>query len=226
MIWGEIVKVEDLSAQQIKVMYSIMMKYYVNITRNNFFNDLRQKAEVILLCDENDVIHGFTTLAIFRYDEHTQLLFSGDTIIEKKYWGKNDLMPSWLNNAMSHAEKFDGKTYWLLLTKGYKTYKFLHTFFHKFYPCVEDETPQKLQEVIDKFAIEQFGNRYQNGIYTAGKDFLKEEFDDADETKMKNKHTAFFLEKNPNYKIGDELVCLAELSLDNLNRLGLKILER
>ncbi len=36
---------------------------------------------------------------------------------------------------------FDGKTYWLLLSKGYKTYKFLHTFFNAFYPCVDVETP-------------------------------------------------------------------------------------
>jgi len=226
MLKGKIAKINKLTHCQKEKMYSIMTKYYANITEETFYSDLDKKLEVVLLCDENDVIHGFTTLAIFLYDERTQLLYSGDTIIEKECWGKNNLMPIWLNNAMSHAEKFDGKTYWLLLTKGYKTYKFLHTFFNKFYPCVDTGTPHELQKIIDKFAIEQFGSKYQNGIYVAGKDFLKEEFDDTDETKMKNKHTTFFLEKNPNYKIGDELVCLTELSLDNLNKLGLKILER
>jgi len=224
MLNGKTIKINELTCKQKEKMYYIMTKYYANITEANFYSDLFEKIEVVLLCDENDTIQGFTTLTIFPYDEHTQLLFSGDTIIEKKYWGKNDLMPAWLNNAMSHAEKFDGKTYWFLLTKGYKTYKFLHTFFHKFYPCVDEETPHDIQAIIDKFATKRFGDKYQNGVYAEEKDFLKEEFAEIHETKIKNRHTAFFLEKNPDYKNGTELVCLTELSLDNLNKLGLKLL--
>ena len=226
MLKGKVVSVNDLTVRQTKRMYSIMTEYYNNITEGNFFGDLLKKVDVVLLCDEAGDIHGFTTLAIFPHDERTQLLFSGDTIIEKEYWGKNDLQQTWVNNAIAYAERFDGKTYWLLLTKGYKTYKFLPTFMSEFYPRVDTETPAHIQAIIDKFAIEQFGDKYQNGVFIEGKDFLKEAFDDISELKLKDKNTAFFFEKNPNYVRGDELVCIAELSLDNLNRLGRRALGR
>ncbi len=226
MLKGRPVKIEELTVGQIKKMYSVMTKYYDNITEYNFYNDLLNKDEAILLYDENDCLHGFTTLAVIPYDENTQLLFSGDTIIEKDYWGNNDLTQAWVKLAFLYAEKFSGNTYWLLLTKGYKTYKFLHTFLNTFYPRVDVTTPQNLQEIMDKFASEKYGRIYQNGVLVAGKDFLKPQFAGIDEVSLKNKDTAFFLEKNPNYTKGDELVCIAELSLDNLNRLGRKVIGR
>jgi len=226
MLAGKTLPVKELTEHQIKTMFDIMQKYYGNIVWGNFVSDLNRKCDVVLLCDQNDVIHGFTTLAIFPHDENTQLLFSGDTIIKKEYWGSNDLSQVWASNAFKHADNFNGKTYWLLLTKGYKTYKFLHTFYNDFYPCVDVETPQEIQAIIDKFAVEQYGAQYQNGILVAGKDFLKDEFDDISDVKLKNKHTAFFLEKNPNYKNGDELVCITEMNVDNLNRLGRRALGR
>ena len=226
MLKGRVVSVNDLTVRQIKKMYSIMTEYYNNITESNFFSDLLKKVDVVLLCDGDGDIHGFTTLAIFPRDAHTQLLFSGDTIIEKAYWGKNDLQQTWVTNAIAHAERFHGKTYWLLLSKGYKTYKYLPTFFNAFYPCVDTGTPQEIQAIMDSFAIEQFGDKYQNGVFVEGKDFLKEDFADIGDMQLKDKNTAFFLDKNPNYVKGNELVCIAELSLDNLNRLGRRALGR
>jgi hypothetical protein len=213
MLLGKTLLVKELTQLQIQTMFEIMQKYYANIQWDNFANDLNQKCEVIVLCDENGTIHGFTTLAVFTYDDNTQLLFSGDTIIEKEYWGSNDLSHIWIKCALSHAKKFEGKTYWLLFTKGYKTYKFLHVFFNEFYPRVGAQTPSELQKIIDKYAT-------NDGVYVAGRDFLKEVFAEIDETKLKDKNTAFFLEKNPGYKNGDELVCLCELSVENLNKLG------
>ena len=42
---------------------------------------------------------------------------------------------------------------------------------------------------------------------------------------LKNKNIQFFLRKNPNYQKGDELVCLAEISFDNLTNLGKRVLK-
>ena len=155
-----------------------------------------------------------------------QLLFSGDTIVEQEYWGANDLWQAGAKNAFKHAENFDGKTYWFLLSKGYKTYKYLHTFFNEFYPRVDMETPTFAQDIMVAFCKEHYGDKYQNGVIKTGKDYLKKEFAVIDEVKLKDKNTAFFLEKNPNYTSGDELVCLTELTAGNLNKLGRKILGR
>ena len=224
MLKSKIVEVENLRISQTKKMFSIMSKYYANISEVNFYNDLLNKAEVALFCDENREIRGFTTLAIFLHDDHTQHLFSVDTIIEKEYWGSNDLSHAWINNALSHAERFYGRTFWLLLTKGYKTYKFLPTFFNEFYPRFDTETPIEMQKIMDEFAINQFGDKYKNGVFIEGKDFLKDEFADISKTNLKDDNVLFFLKKNPDYKKGDELICLCELSVNNLNKLGRRVL--
>lgn len=224
MLKGTVIRVKDLKDGQIKRMYSIMNKYFDNIIESNFYNDLSKKEDAILLRDENEVIRGFTSLAIFPHDERAQLIFSGDTIIEKEYWGSSDLQPVWLKNALARAGEFDGKTYWLLLSKGYKTYRFLPTFFKNYYPRAGTAAPAEIQEIIDGFARRQFGSKYQNGVWAAGKDFLKKDFAKISAARLKNKNIAFFLEKNPGYKNGDELVCITELSVGNLSRAGVRIL--
>jgi len=223
MLKGKSVAVKDLTDAQKKRMFEIMQAHYENISKGVFSADLSKKQDAILLCDEQGEIYGFTTLRLFHQNK-VQLVFSGDTIVEPEYWSKNDLSQTWITKTMEYANDFDGKTYWLLLTKGYKTYKLLHTFFNEFYPRYDAETPQDLQKIIDDFAISQYSDKYQNGVYFEGKDFLKEEFDTINENKMRDKNTAFFLDKNPDYKKGNELVCLAEISTENLNRLGRKML--
>jgi hypothetical protein len=225
MLKGKAVAVNNLTLSDVKNMFRIMQIYYENITETNFISDLLNKQDVVLLFDENGKIRGFTTLAIFFYDKSTQLLYSGDTIVEKEYWGNHDLMRVWIQNAMKHSIRFSGETYWLLLSKGYKTYKYLTSFFNEYYPSKDAETPLKIQKIIDNFAVSMFGEKYNNGIYNEGKDYLKAEFAEIDERQLKDKNVAFFLEKNPGYRVGNELVCIAKLSKDNLNRLGRRILD-
>jgi hypothetical protein len=222
---GNAVSVSKLTQVDINKMFSIMQKYYENITETNFTSDLYKKQDAILLRDNDGEIRGFTTLAVFLPDEKIQLLYSGDTIVEKEYWGEHDLMRVWIQNAVDHSENFDGETFWLLLSKGYKTYKYLTAFFNEYYPSADAETPEIMQNLMDNFAVSQFGDKYKNGVFNEGKDFLKADFQDIDERRRKDKHVAFFLKKNPGYSVGDELVCIAKLSRENLNRLGRKILD-
>ena len=37
---------------------------------------------------------------------------------------------------------------------------------------------------------------------------------------MRDRHVAFFAEKNPGHERGDELICLTELSYENLTAAG------
>jgi len=224
MLYGKAIAVSDLSAEQRKKMLAIMQEHYDNLRQGTFYADLAKKQDAVLLCDEQGEIHGFTTLAAFDLGGGVQYLFSGDTIVEKAYWANHNLPQAWLANALKRAGQYDGKSYWLLLSKGYKTYKYAHTFFHEFYPRYDKETPEYMQALMDTFAAEQFGEKYYGGIYHAGKDFLKSEYADISPAKLQNKNTAFFLERNPGYRQGDELVCIAELSVDNLNSLGRKLL--
>ena len=40
-----------------------------------------------------------------------------------------------------------------------------------------------------------------------------------------NPHIQFFEQKNPGYRLGDELVCLTEINYDNLTRAGQRMWE-
>ena len=226
MLNSVVTQVDKLIAKQVESMYAIMEVYYTNTSYKAFTEDLKKKKDVVLLLDEQDNIRGFTTLAVFSYDGQTQLLYSGDTIVEKEYWGQHNLSQAWILNALEYAEKFAGITYWFLLSKGYKTYKYLTTFFNEYYPRVDKETPDGLQRIMDTFAKQQYGGKYRNGVWVAGNDYLKDEYDNTDKSAKRDRNTAFFLEKNPGYMNGDELICLCEISVNNLNRIGRRVLGR
>jgi len=226
MLKSIVLQTKKLSSDQIEAMYTIMEVYYGNTSLDSFSGELQKKQDVVVLLDKQSNIRGFTTFAVFMYDSQTQLIYSGDTIVEKEYWGRHDLSQTWINHAMVYAEKFHGMTYWFLLSKGYKTYKYLNTFFKEYYPRVDTETPDKIQCIMDTFAKQQYGDKYQNGIWLAGNDYLRDEYDYTNEVAGRDKNTAFFLNKNPGYMNGDELICLCEISVDNLNKSGRRVLGR
>jgi len=158
--------------------------------------------------------------------------FSGDTIIEKGFsWGI-EFQKEWIKYCLLESEKNmkNGvKTYWFLISKGIKTYMYLPTYFKKFCPKADYTENEMEKKIKDIYAEKIYGNRYnkENGIVKndGTNDFLRENVVVLSEKQLKNKNVQFFLEKNPNYQKGDELVCLAEISFENLTNLGKRVLK-
>lgn len=121
------------------------------------------------------------------------------------------------------------KTYWFLISKGIKTYMYLPTYFKKFCPKADYTENEMEKKIKDIYAEKIYGNRYnkENGIVKndGTNDFLRENVVVLSEKQLKNKNVQFFLEKNPSYQKGDELVCLAEISFENLTNLGKRVLK-
>ena len=119
-------------------------------------------------------------------------------------------------------EMEDIACYWLLISKGYRTYRFLPLFFNHFYPVYNKPTPDKYQQILDHICIKKFNGVYHTASGTlqfAGqKDFLKPEFCTVEPSRRNDPHVQFFLEKNPQYYMGNELVCITDISYDNFNR--------
>ena len=88
-----------------------------------------------------------------------------------------------------------------------------------------------LKEVLNfkivsrKYLEEKYGFKKLDYTIENVNDFLRENVVVLSEKHLKNKNIQFFLEKNPNYQKGDELVCLAEISFDNLTNLGKRVLK-
>ena len=70
-----------------------MCDSYDNMSEIHFREDLQTKDYVGLLLNNLNEIYGFTTIKVNSVRiEGVNSIFSGDTIIDKNYWGKNNLV--------------------------------------------------------------------------------------------------------------------------------------
>jgi hypothetical protein len=231
---GEIVGVDILSRESVNEMYDLMTAHYDNVDPDTFQRDLSEKRDVILLRDsEERSIKGFSTLMLLEQaveGDSVTALFSGDTIIDKEYWGTNELPKWWGRYAFSLIDEMpDRELYWFLMSKGYKTYRFLPVFFNEFHPRRNVDFPEREKRILDTFATSKFPESYnpKTGVisYRGGKDHLKKGVADIDESRMKNPDIKYFVERNPNWQDGDELACLIRLTKDNFNKMGHRVIK-
>jgi len=221
---SQIVAVKDLPPEDVGRMCRLMQAHYEGVTESQFAADLAVKHWAILLRHEG-ALCGFSTQVLFDHvfdGRVVKILFSGDTIIDKHYWGSMALPVAWGRLMLSLlAAQPDANLYWLLTSKGYKTYRFLPVFFRSFQPCHLHATPIFEKELLHSVAVRRFGTRYDpaSGILRAepGHQRLREGVAELDRRRLRDPHVAFFQQRNPGHAQGDELVCLARFHPDNLN---------
>ncbi len=213
-------------------MYDLFKKYYDLTTFKNFKHDLDKKNWVVVLKDvECQHIIGFSTLAFYTSTLDSKpigVLYSGDTIIDKEYWGTPELPKHWLKTALEVGKKYPEPLYWFLISSGYKTYRFLPVLFKEYYPRCEMDTPKDSQRILDHLAKERFGEDYHQaqGVvrFSNGATPLKEGIADIKPNRLQDDHIKFFLEKNPGHTNGDELVCLTVIHENNFTRAGKRMI--
>lgn len=221
-LMGSIVEIDELSNRDIEMMYELMDTFYDNMTKENFLRDLKGKDYCIVLRDEANRIWGFSTQQILHIPLEDKLIhgvFSGDTIIHKDHWGSMELFIVFAKFFFEFEEKY-GDFYWFLISKGYKTYRMLPTFFNTFYPNYKEETPKEIRDIMNAFgryySPEEYDEKTGVLCYKGVKDKLKERVADISEERLKDKNIAFFIEKNPDYIKGNDIVCITKLSKSNL----------
>ena len=228
------VPVDDLTENQTQNMLHLMDEYYVNMTAEQFFKDLKEKHFAVLLYEGN-IIRGLSTWMLFEHElgeRRVNVIFSGDTIIEKSHWGSMVLPFAWGDLMLSVLSKQPEKPlYWMLISKGYKTYRFLPRFFLEFYPSCTKEVPTFEKSLLCSLGRRKFGDRFDPDTLivkaSPGDQCLREGVANISETQRKDKHIAFFEKANPGHIQGDELVCIVRCSPDNVNPPILKqLLER
>lgn len=229
---GEALPRSDLTDQDVQNMFSIFQDYYENTTPEIFHRDLDSKNWVIILRDpESKSMQGFSTLAFYESvvkGKPVGVVYSGDTIIRPAYWGTSELPLIWGRSVLRIGAQLPQPLYWLLISSGYKTYRFLPTFFKEFYPRHDRPTPPEVQEIIDHLARERFGAGYypELGIVrlAEGATPLREGVADITERHLKDPHIAFFVARNPGHAEGDELICLTRIGLGNFTAAAVSLL--
>ncbi len=217
------VPVQSLDAASIDRMRELMEAHYDGVSAPQFLADLMAKQWVILL-SKAERICGFSTQTLFDHEldgRTVKILFSGDTIIDKQHWGSLALPLAWGRLMLSLQAAYpDCGIYWLLTSKGYKTYRFLPVFFRDFYPRAATPTPAFEARLLESVAHRRFGPRFDptTGTLRAvpGDQRLRAGVADVDARHLRDQHVAFFCERNPGHAQGDELVCLARFDPDNI----------
>jgi hypothetical protein len=221
---GRLVRAADIDPSRLDEMFGLMTRYYEGVDRATFDSDLDEKEWVIQIVDEDTGrLHGFSTQKLLDVEvggRTVYALFSGDTIIDSAARGERSLfeVSGWFVRSLMSTYPA-AELYWFLISKGYKTYRFLPLFFREFYPRHEEPTPPRMVEVIDALAGAKFPAAYDRrlGIVKAGPSAcrLRPGMADVTPDRLRDPHVRFFAERNPGHGRGDELCCIAALTPAN-----------
>lgn len=230
---GRLLAVVDLTTDQRAEMVSLMDAYYVNVRRPQFERDLDEKRWVIWIEEEaTHQLRGFSTQMLLHVTVHGRAvaaLFSGDTIVARDCWHEQALTHVWGRLALALIDRYPpGSLYWFLISKGYKTYRFLPVFFREFYPRPETDPPGEIREVLEALGRHKFGGAYdsESGVLRAwpGKDRLREGVAEVTPERLKDPYVQFFLKKNPLHAEGNELCCIAPLTRENFTAAAYRVI--
>ncbi len=220
---SEVVCVSALPEAEIAEMFALMERHYEAVEADAFRADLARKDEVVMLRDGEGRLCGFTTIAWNPCGELPEgdVIFSGDTVIAREHWGTQELVKGFCRRAGERKAGSEKTLYWFLISKGHRTYRYLPLFARRFHPHPERQEPV-LEALSDKVARVLFGDAWKadEGVirFPRSAGHLRKGIAAAPE---RNVWADFFMERNPGHADGEELVCMAEMSVENLRKFAL-----
>jgi hypothetical protein len=224
---GRIVAPSVLTDVERMKMFNILGVYFNGVDPDAFRSDLDEKDVVILLTEEvSGEIRGFSTqkfISAHVNGKPIQAIFSGDTIVEKEYWRQTVLVKEWFKLVFERLNaQPEVPLYWFLICMGYKTYRFLPVYFNTYYPSAELSSAVEEKEILDALAEGRFGSQYDAGKgivrFARNNVSLRNGFAGIPVSKEVDQHVRFFLERNPDYRKGEELACLTRLHPSNFKK--------
>ena len=233
-LFATMAAVPSLGAADIDDMFELYAAYYDGTTRALFEHDLHQKHWVVALHTGHGGLAGFSTLAVSDVATDgaaARIIYSGDTIIDRPYWGTQALAFTWIRFAGTlKSQAPDRPLYWFLIVKGHRTYRYMSTFAIDFFPHWSKPMPAWARRMIDDMARTRFGDAYRSdrGVVSVpqSRGHLKAPWAQVDPDELARPDVAFFLRSNPGYVRGDELACLTELASANLRPMARRVFEQ
>ncbi len=239
---ADVVARATLAAGDVDRMYALYAASYRDTDATRFRRDLDDKTHCIVLRDGAGEIQGFSTLKLYETrwrDAPIRVMFSGDTIVDPAHWGTQQLAFAWIRHAGEVRRAAPAlPLYWFLICKGHRTYRYLGAFARHYVPRAGSaagaagtsaDADAAAQALLDHLAAERYGAAYDRaaGIlaFDAPQGRLAPDLAGISEAHRRLAHVAYFLERNPGYARGDELVCLCELSAANLRPLARRLFE-
>jgi hypothetical protein len=163
-------------------------------------------------------IYGFSTLKFFEASvdgSSVRAVFSGDTIVERQYWGQPALQRTFLLRLLKEKIRRPfSPLHWFLITKGFKTYLLMANNFIRYYPSPDGSL--ELMEHTHVFAQTLFGPYFskETGLIDLGEfaPRLKSEVAPIrSAVELSHPKIAYFESLNKEWARGVELACVANL---------------
>lgn len=220
----------SLSDGDIASMYQLYSEFYAGTSEDMFLADLAEKTHVILLHHEMQLC-GFSTLCLwdaFVWKDNAEVcrvIFSGDTIIHHKYWGEQTLTLAFCHFAgQMKAQHVEVPLYWFLISKGYRTYRYLHLFSKSYYPSYRNDEHADLKTLLSAAARKKFGNAFNpaSGLiqFPSSHGHLRSNLASVRDNLKSRPDVDYFLQRNPAYAQGDELACITHMHENNLRSIA------
>lgn len=212
-------KVESLSSEQIKIMFDLFQAYYDHVSFERFVQDLKEKTHVFMFYEKGSQrLVGFST--IFRKSLpkicRGSFLFSGDTVIHHDFWGSKALQKSFFFFILNSKLRSPfSPVYWMLMSKGVKTYLMMRKNFQESYPNYLRSIPNNVRHARDEFYKLKFDECYrpERGLILFPEKIgsVKNDIQNAPEGAKNDPDSLFFFKTNPGFGNGDELACICEI---------------
>jgi len=228
-------KIADLTAEEKFSMLRLLSLEFLGVDKEKFDHDLGEKDVVALLrleTTEGEIV-GFSTLMTLELPvkgKKVKGIFSGDTTVLPEYRSSGGIGVEIGKYFIKTAETFpDYEVYYILISKGWRTYKVLPSFFRHFAPKYDVPTSEEDKAVMDAFGRVKYPDNYvpEKGLIV----FEPEQTQrlvpgniDAIPPVDPDLHTQYFLEKNATYLSGTELVCIGRVQSENFAPLRTRLI--
>ena len=213
-------RIRDVSEHEKSECFRLLSSQFLDIRREDFERDLAEKHAILFLAAHGAIV-GFSTIMTLPLPvagRRTIAIFSGDTAVDPRYRFSSGPLRELGAYFLRTLDEFHGCDVWyILISKGWRTYKLLPSLFRSYWPSPEP-TPAAERAVIDAFGASKYPHAYDAAAGTiragAGAPRLRPESIDVAPAKL-DPATAFFLRANPRYLDGDELVCAGRVTPAN-----------
>lgn len=235
-VGAQTVPLDQVNPKAILEMYNLFCQYYDNVEFDTFVKDLNKKQAVIMVRGKKTgALRGFSTITEVQLTFKKQKavgVFSGDTIMQKEYWGASALQRAFfiymLTLRLRNPHK---KVFWLLISKGYKTYLLLANNWDNYYPRYDRPHQPEYEAVVESYCEQLWPGKYDRKSKTLnfGPNYqcLKGEVTPiTDHMRTNFPKIAYFEKCNPDWEEGVELPCIGEAKISNAFTYGNKFVSR